>query len=120
MINKNEFRCFFLFLFILRCNSSYDNGYEKAWEGEDVPYGFWIAQEEKDGYEDGQRDSNMYAEGYHDAYKSKKPKYLDDDFYMDGYKDAKRYRLCIVFNITLICYEDNNDCVEDILYDIKS
>jgi len=81
-------------LFLGGCNkgSQYDKGYEAGWEGEDKTFFFWSSQEEKDGYEDGCADAWMYDEGYDDGYNKKKPKYLNDVCYMEGYENGKKCR----------------------------
>ena len=69
----------------------YDEGYDAAWEDEVEPSSF-SSQQKKDGYEDGLYDSDMYDEGYDAGVNKKKPKYWDDDFYKDGYKEGKENR----------------------------
>lgn len=70
--------------------SQYDRAYDAAWEGEGTPSSFWSSQEERDGYEQGLDDADMYDEGYEDGKNKRKPKYKDDVDYMDGYKDGTK------------------------------
>lgn len=96
------FKGFFLFLLISSmpflltscCNESdqYDEGYDAAWEGDAESSPLWSNQEKIEGYQDGLYDSDMYDDGYQDGIDKKKPEYLDDWFYMDGYKDGKASR----------------------------
>lgn len=67
----------------------YDKGYEAAWEGEKAPHP-WSSQEEKEGYEDGMSDSDMWDEGYDDGIERKRPKYFNHYDYMEGYKEGKK------------------------------
>jgi len=71
--------------------SNYDKGYEAAWEEENEP-SLWASAEEKEGYEDGVDDSDMYDEGYYAGSNRKKPEHINDQFYMEGYNDGKKYR----------------------------
>jgi len=73
-------------------NANYDKGYDAAWEGEDEPSSFWSTQSEQEGYEQGQEDAWLYDEGFYDGLNKKKPKHLNDSFYMDGFKDGKKDR----------------------------
>jgi hypothetical protein len=68
---------------------NYDKGYEAAWEGEEEPSSFWTSKEEKEGYEQGLNDVWTYDMGYGDGYDEKRPKYFNNPFYVDGYKDGK-------------------------------
>ena len=72
------------------CNKAekYDKGYEAAWEEEEEP-SVWASKEEKEGYQDGIEDVETYEDGYADGYDKAKPELLDDDLYMDGYKEGK-------------------------------
>jgi hypothetical protein len=72
-------------------DKSYEKGYEAAWQYEEEP-DYWASQEEKDGYVSGSWDSDMYDEGFDDGLNKKRPKYIKDEFYMDGYKDGKNSR----------------------------
>lgn len=82
-----------LSIFLSSCRDSeqcnYDKGYEAAWDGENEPSSFWASKKEKEGYEQGLDDIWMYDEGYYDGIKGQKLKYLNDPFYMDGFKDGK-------------------------------
>lgn len=84
-----------LCLSLCSCDSSrqrayeYDKGYEAGWEGEKAPSSVWASKEEKEGYEYGRADAEAYDEGYDDGSKGHRPKYLNDHFYMDGYKYGK-------------------------------
>jgi len=69
---------------------SYDKGYEAAWEGEEAPSSYWASNDEKEGFEQGANDAWMYDEGYYDGTNEKRPKYFNDPFYMDGYKDGEK------------------------------
>ena len=69
-------------------SNKYDQGYESAWEGEEEPSS-WASRDLKEGYEDGLNDADAYDEGYYDGANEHGPKYLDDPFYMDGFKDGK-------------------------------
>jgi hypothetical protein len=84
-----------LFLSLPGCDqfsqyNAYDRGYDAAWDEEELP--FYASQQEKTGYEEGLDDAWMYDEGYYDGMNDKKPKYCDDQFYMDGYKDGKKWK----------------------------
>ena len=65
-----------------------DKGYEAAWEEEEAP-SKWASKEEREGYAQGADDAWMYDEGYCDGVNKKRPKYSQDPFYMDGFKDGK-------------------------------
>ena len=52
----------------------------------------WILSQQRDGYQDGLDDADMYDEGYYDGKNKHKPKYFNDSFYMDGFKDGKKQR----------------------------
>lgn len=84
--------CFFaaigLWFFSSNSGDQYDQGYESAWEEEDEPSS-WASRDLKEGYEDGLNDADAYDEGYYDGANEHRPKYLDDPFYMDGFKDGK-------------------------------
>ncbi len=85
----------FVFVLVTGCDSNnqydYDNGYESAWNEEGEPSRF-SSQNYREGYEQGQQDAAVYDDGYYDGYNRKKPEYLNDIDYMDGYKDAKKRR----------------------------
>ena len=66
----------------------YDQGYESAWEGDDEPSS-WTSRELREGYEDGLNDADLYNDGYYDGANNHGPKYLDDPFYMEGFKEGK-------------------------------
>lgn len=68
---------------------NYDKGYEAAWEQEGEP-SKWSSKEEKEGYEAGLDDAWTYDTGYGDGYDEKRPQYLKDPLYMEGYKDGKK------------------------------
>ena len=85
----------FAFGFFLKgCGKSsrydYDKGYDAAWDGEEAPSSYWASKEENYGYEQGIEDSWMYDVGYDDGYKGKRPRYFNNPYYMDGYKDGKK------------------------------
>lgn len=83
-------------LFLFSCDGSgqraerYDKGYESAWEEEEAPSSLWTCEEEKEGYEAGLQDSWIYDSGYYDGYEGKRPKYFNDQLYMDAYRDGKK------------------------------
>jgi len=81
-----------LSLSLIGCDSSnkYDNAYEAAWDGENAPTSIFASKEEIKGYQDGLEDSNAYEDGYFDGWNEKRPRYLNDQFYMEGFKDAKQ------------------------------
>jgi hypothetical protein len=95
MVFKNLFLLLLMSFLLASCGdeqSQYDKGYDAAWEDEEEPSSIWDSQQKKDGYEDGLYDSDMYDDGYQDGIDNKSPKYLEDSFYMDGYKDGKASR----------------------------
>lgn len=79
--------------FLTGCGNSdrqdWDSGYESAWEGDEEPSSFWNSKAKKEGYEEGRADADAYDEGYYDGKEGHKPKYLNDFFYMDGFKNGK-------------------------------
>lgn len=70
----------------------YNTGYKAAWNGEEKPSSVWSTKQQIDGYQDGLDDADMYDEGYYDGKNKNKPKYFNDLFYMDGFKDGKKQR----------------------------
>ena len=95
---RKTFSLFFMVLFGLLCLSGcgnsdekWEKGYENAWDGFESS-SFWTSKEEQEGYEEGLSNSSSYDEGYDDAIDRKKPKYRNDLFYMDGYRDGKKQR----------------------------
>ena len=94
MKKSSIFIVIFGILFFSGCTENqndYDKGYDGGWDGKNAP-SYWATEKEKKGYQDGLDDSDMYDEGYDDAIEKKKPKYFNDDFYMDGYKEGKKDR----------------------------
>ena len=39
-----------------------------------------------------QEEEELYSEGHYDSWNHKKPAYKDDEDYMEGYRDGKKYR----------------------------
>jgi hypothetical protein len=85
-----------LVMSLTACNNDtnqYDSGYEAAWNGEKEPSSIWSTKKQRNGYQDGLEDADMYDEGYYDGKNKHKPKYFNNAFYMDGFKDGKKQRL---------------------------
>ncbi|MEG0287048.1 MAG: hypothetical protein RSB82_04895 [Victivallaceae bacterium] len=85
-----------LVMSLTACNNDtnqYDSGYEAAWDGKKEPSSIWSTKNQRNGYQDGIADAHMYDEGYYDGKNKHKPKYFNDVFYMDGFKDGKKQRL---------------------------
>lgn len=80
-------------LLLSGCNKDdqYEKAYQSAWEDEGEP-DWWASEEAKAGYNQGLDDSWMYYEGYSDALDHKKPEYVENKFYMEGYQDGKKFR----------------------------
>ncbi len=93
-IKNNKIILLILFILVLslfrKASRTYDDGYRAGWNGQNI--NTFVSDEEKIGYRDGLDDAWMYDEGYDDAKKENRPKYLKDEVYMEGYCDAKKYR----------------------------
>lgn len=48
-----------------------------------------MSNAEKEGYKDGIDDVETYDAGCFDGYNKEKPEFVDDDLYMEGYKEGK-------------------------------
>ena len=79
-----------LSLIFLSCESdNCDKYYDAAWDGEKEPSS-WASQKQKEAYQQGLDDANMYDDGFFDGRNGNKPIYTKDSYYMDGYKDGKK------------------------------
>jgi len=67
----------------------WDKGYESAWEQESEP-SRWASESQKEGYECGQADCEAWDDGYYAGINGRRPVYLDDDLYMEGFKEGKK------------------------------
>lgn len=59
-----------LVMSLMACNNDtnqYDSGYEAAWNGEKDPSSIWSTKKQRNGYQDGLDDADMYDDGYYDG-----------------------------------------------------